>query len=250
MAIHKTEAFVLKSTKLGETSKIITFYTRQFGLEKMVAKGARGGKSRFFGTLEPLNHLFIIFYLKANRDLQFLSQAEIINPFTKIRKDLRQTTYALAICEMLFKTQLPAEPNFLLFNLVSDAFSAINQTKYSPLNIFLGFQLKFLDIAGVNPDFNNCLGCRREVVDEPVIFKVDSGGIICRQCANHAEGLAISAKGLRYLKWLRAHSMAEISQYSIPTELLNLARKSLADYIDCHIDGLKKLKALEFLSQI
>ena len=47
MAIVTTEGVVLKIHALGDTSRIVTAYTRDFGLRKFVAKGARKLPSRF-----------------------------------------------------------------------------------------------------------------------------------------------------------------------------------------------------------
>ena len=80
MAILRTEAVVMKGWKLGETSKILSLFTRDFGKVKVVAKGGRGSKSKFKGCLEPLTHLRIFYYDKRTRDLQLLSQADLIDP--------------------------------------------------------------------------------------------------------------------------------------------------------------------------
>ncbi len=81
MSLQKTQAVVLKTQRLGETSKILTLYSQKFGKIKVVAKGARGLKSRFYGTLEPLNHISIVYYFKETRELQLLSQADICVKF-------------------------------------------------------------------------------------------------------------------------------------------------------------------------
>ena len=47
MAIVQTDALVIRSYRLGETSLIVHLFTGEFGLVRCVAKGARGPKSRF-----------------------------------------------------------------------------------------------------------------------------------------------------------------------------------------------------------
>ena len=51
MALVRSEGIVLKTYALGDTSRIVVVYTRDFGLLKLVAKGARKTPSRF-GFLE------------------------------------------------------------------------------------------------------------------------------------------------------------------------------------------------------
>jgi DNA repair protein RecO (recombination protein O) len=250
MAIQKTEALVLKSIKLGETSKILTLLTRDYGLEKVVAKGSRSTKSRYWGTLEPLNHIQIVYYAKSNRDLQLLSQAEIINSFPSIREDLNKMAYALAICEMISRTQMPSDINPVLFQLLVDSLCAINATNHQPQTSFLGFQVKFLNLAGVHPNLDKCLKCKRSLTNEPVLFEPHSGGIICEICSVHQVGQALSAKGLRFLNWLSLQDCQEISRHAIPDVILQEVEKILETYIRFHIEGLEKINAIRFLTKI
>ena len=79
MAIVTSEGIVLKTHALGDTSRIVTVYTRDHGLRKLVAKGARKTPSRFGYALEPLSRSRLVFYLKADRDLHLLSRAEVVD---------------------------------------------------------------------------------------------------------------------------------------------------------------------------
>ena len=62
--IVSTDAIVLRSMKYGETSKIVTLYSKKFGKIKVIAKGARSAKSKFGASLEPMMHSSVIFYKK------------------------------------------------------------------------------------------------------------------------------------------------------------------------------------------
>ena len=52
MNILKTRGIVLKDYELFEQDKIVTFYTQDFGMLKVVAKGARKIKSRFSAVVQ------------------------------------------------------------------------------------------------------------------------------------------------------------------------------------------------------
>src|SRR5436309_223798 len=77
MAIVQTEALVVRSYRLGETSLIVSLFTRDHGLLRCVAKGARGPKSRFGASLEPGVRVSAVPYRKLTRDLQLLSKTDI-----------------------------------------------------------------------------------------------------------------------------------------------------------------------------
>ena len=57
MAIVTTEGIVLKTHALGDTSRIVTAYTPDHGVLKVVAKGARTTPNRFGFALEPLSRV-------------------------------------------------------------------------------------------------------------------------------------------------------------------------------------------------
>ncbi|HBR56430.1 MAG TPA: DNA repair protein RecO, partial [Blastocatellia bacterium] len=55
MPIFESESFVLKSYSLAEADRIVVFYTRNYGIVRGVAKGAKRLNSKFGSTLEPFS---------------------------------------------------------------------------------------------------------------------------------------------------------------------------------------------------
>ena len=51
MALRKTQAVVIGRMALGESDRLVTFYTREFGKVRGVAKAARRQRSRFGSAL-------------------------------------------------------------------------------------------------------------------------------------------------------------------------------------------------------
>lgn len=251
MPILKTEAIVLKTQRQGETSKIITFYTRNYGLEKMIAKGSRNTKSRYAGSLEPLNHLGIIFYRKETRELQFLSQADIIEPFSGIRRDLEKIAMASVICEIIDRSQLAAEQNPVLFEWMIEVFRTIDKAPFANLNHLLSFQLKFLDLSGYKPNLEFCLECQRQPNDENIFFDYSRGGFLCQDCQIQTPyGKIFSLNVLKYLRWLQHSSQTELTKHKIPIKLVNETSEWMNDYLNYHIEGLNDLKSLKIFKQL
>ena len=52
---QKTKAIVLRSIDYGESDRILTFLTDDFGKLKGIAKGARRSRRRFANALEPFS---------------------------------------------------------------------------------------------------------------------------------------------------------------------------------------------------
>ena len=101
MAIVQTDALVLRSYRLGETSLIVHLFTGEHGLLRCVAKGARGGKSPFGASLEPGVRVNAVVYRKLTRDLQLLSKADIVRYWPSLWEDPDRFAKAGAVLEFL-----------------------------------------------------------------------------------------------------------------------------------------------------
>jgi len=78
MGLVNTDAIVLRTYNLAEADRIVLCLTRDAGLVRAVAKGARRMRSRFGAALEPFTFIRLDFYEKENRELVTISQVEIL----------------------------------------------------------------------------------------------------------------------------------------------------------------------------
>ena len=248
MSLQKTEAIVLRTQRLGETSKILTLYSRKFGKLKVVAKGSRGLKSRFFGTLEPLNHISIIYYFKTTRELQLLSQADIIHGFIDLKEDLEKYSLSSFCCELIDRTQLD-QPNYYLFQVFVDAFKELEKSERKHLNVFFWFILKFLHISGFKPNFEFCKICRKSDCQDSVRFSLLDGSYICSDCKIASPmSLTLPSGAIKYLLELQKVPVKEVSAINIVSP--ESCETVLFSFLQYHVEETKYLKSLKFLKQI
>ncbi len=155
MALVTDEAVILRSVKYGDTSKILTLYSKNNGKINCIVKGARNIKSKVLGVIEPFNQITIVFYHKQNRDLQMLSKAETIKNFSVIKTDLDKLTIGYRILEMMNKAVYDNEHSLELFELLIKIFSYINSesSKKSAENFisYLYFQIHLCEVLGISP---------------------------------------------------------------------------------------------------
>jgi len=248
MPLQKTEAVVLKTQRSGETSKIVTLYSLKFGKLKVVAKGSRGLKSRFYGSLEPLNHVSIVYYFKETREIQFLSQADIIHAYENIKSDLNKYALATVICELIDRTELE-QANPYLFQILTDILNAIDQTGQNLLNYLLWFILKFLKINGFNPDFDHCKVCKTENVERSVRFSIISGSFNCEKCSvQEPTAISVPAKTIQYLKNLQRSSVRSLESKASTSS--SDAEMLLLSFLQYHVEETKYLNSLKFFRQM
>lgn len=250
MPLKKTEAIVLKSQRQGETSKILTLYTRAFGKIKIMAKGARSCKSRFGGSLELLNYISIIFYEKETRELQFLSQADIIETFPGINKNLEKTALAMIACELVNRLEIGVAPNPLLFKLLLETLRGINDSNEKPFNCLRAFQVRLFKILGFKPNLNYCLYCKSQKEGE-VIFDIVRGGYVCEFCPQRATaGLILCQEAISALRAFQNNPLSKLNGFLTNSLAQQQVDDFLLSYLRYHVEGFEELKALKFLKKI
>ena len=90
MAIQKTEAIVLKTQPFRSSSLIITFFTRDFGKIRGIAKGVRQENQTRAAVYELFTRLEIIYYEKLRSDLHLVSDAAILESLRRTLESLRR----------------------------------------------------------------------------------------------------------------------------------------------------------------
>lgn len=99
MAGYRTEGVILKRTNFGEADKLLTLFSKHFGKIRLLAKGIRKPKSRKGGNLELFNWVKI--YVAKGRNLDLVTEVEVVKPFRKWRKDLSRVAIAYHLAELV-----------------------------------------------------------------------------------------------------------------------------------------------------
>src|SRR3989337_2945993 len=129
MALFKTQAIVTRSLNYGESDKIITFFTRDFGILKGIAKGARRSKKRFQNVLGLFSHLRLIFFDREGMGLVRAESGDLLNPFPKIREDLKKIYYGNYYLELVNEMASEREANPEAFDLLLSFLTDLETTE-------------------------------------------------------------------------------------------------------------------------
>ncbi len=153
--IVSTEVVILHSRKYGDSSKIVSAYSRDEGLVSLIAKGARKSKSKFGGALEPLCCSSVSYYKKPNRGLQTLSRAELAIPMNRLTEDVDHISAGLLILESVSRTQEEGDINIELYGRLVQSLKELNLLPEEPFVVFILFQVFLTVQLGINVDFTN-----------------------------------------------------------------------------------------------
>ncbi len=249
MAIQKAEAIVLRARRQGETSKLLSLYTREFGRVAMVAKGSRGPRSKYQGALELFNHLAIVFYRKEERGLQYLSQASILSPFLRLHEQLGRIALAGIVCEIVERSEVESRPQPQLFQLLLEALKALDTAEFGLRNIVRAFMLQFASLAGFEPNLSACSTCRRTDLTAS-FFRMSDGCYLCADCGRSSDGRLLSEGALRLLRCLAAAPLAAAARIAVDRELGDETDAFLIDYLALHVEGVKGCRSFAHLKSL
>ncbi len=250
MPLVKAEGLVIRSMKMGETSKLVTLFTRELGLLKVIAKGARSRKSRLGAALEPLTVSRIVYYHKENRELQFLSQAEIIEFFPNLTADLEKWGYANACAELVSRSQIDAEITPKLYPILLNTIRAMNEPTADVRACFWGFQMKLCGVLGVAPNLRRCLNCSTANTNIQIHFDIARGGFVCNNCPPPLEAQQLSGETLRLLADFQSLPAEKLSHYKISPAVRREIEKFFRAYFAFHLEEIGGLASLKFVHKI
>jgi DNA repair protein RecO (recombination protein O) len=190
MGLYKTRGVVLSIHPVGETSRILDLYTSRFGRIRGIVKGAREKGAREGGSLEAFSYAKFLLWKREGRGLYILAESDLIDPFIRIREDLRKVAYASYMVDVVKGLVGLGEREIRILRLIVVFFKWLS-VEGNPISIH-AFTLKLLFILGHGPELSLCIKCRQEVDGEGCLSPVE-GGLVCVGCAE--EGSIRVSKG-------------------------------------------------------
>ncbi|MDZ7723195.1 MAG: DNA repair protein RecO [candidate division KSB1 bacterium] len=250
MALCKTEALILHSRKQGETSKILSMYTREFGKLSLMAKGSRGIRSKHSGALETFNHVSMVFYHKQTRGLQYLSQVSLLSRFPSLLNELGKLSLASIPCEIVTRAEDTGHPNPELYDLLLHTLQAVDQAQTGHKQIIRAFKLKFLALSGFAPDFK-CMECGTTELDAVNTLSIKEGGYTCSACpAPDGPLYPMNRHALELLRWFAEIPIEQTAQAACSKHTAEHLDTFLHDILCYHIDALCQLKSEIYIKQL
>ena len=157
--IIKTEAVVLNKIDYRDTSVIASLDTEDLGRISAILKGGRSPKSKTGRIVDPLNHLQIIIYKKDTRELQLLSDAEIISHFSKLKENLSALKYSYAVIELVQKLTAVDQQNKKTFKGIVRILSLLEKGEEKPEVLFGRFFIFLMKETGYDIQLQKCSIC-------------------------------------------------------------------------------------------
>jgi DNA repair protein RecO (recombination protein O) len=242
MPLYKEQGIVLRSVKLGEADKIVSILTQGSGKIRAVAKGIRRTQSKFGARLEPFTHVSLLLY--QGRNLDTVTQAEIISPFLRVRGDFELIAAGETMLEAVDKVSEDHERNVPLFLMLVKGLRALDEGPRDPAAVAEGFLLKLLSLSGFHPALSACAVCGSP---GPLQwFAAGQGGAVCGGCAENEAG-RVSEPAIRWLDDLARVDLPGAGDMTPALDLRREARAMLYGFVEYHLE--RRMRSFTLLSR-
>ena len=180
---YRATGINLKGMPLGENDRLLTILTKEHGLIRAVAAGARKHRSAMAGR----SGLFVVndLQISVGRNMDRIKNAEVIQSFVGLGQTLAKLTAAQYLSELALMQALSSQPQEDLFLVLVEHLNRIQSgANQNVLAYLVHGTYHLLAIAGFAPQVHNCCITQSPVVANYEItrwkagFSIVGGGVI------------------------------------------------------------------------
>lgn len=182
MPLIETDGIILRSYPLADADRIVVFYTRDHGLVRGVAKGAKRLKSKFGGGLEPFTQVSLKYFLKEERELVTISETDVTRSYFAEASDPIFLSVFSTVCDWVIQLVLPSDSDERIFRLTKASLETGSDHPGRLFELMLYFEVWLLKFLGYLPDWSRCSNCKTEFPEAALSHLQTDFQLRCIQC--------------------------------------------------------------------
>jgi DNA repair protein RecO (recombination protein O) len=208
-----------------------------------MAHGVAKPSSRKRGSVQIFSRTN--FLIHRGRELDSVSQCEVMEMFPAIRGDLGSISQASYIAELVDVFTPEGEGNETLFWLLLATLRLL--AVKDPELLIRSFEIKAVGLLGYSPVLDVCAGCGAGLLQGPLAFSPACGGVLCSSCSPADPDAVSCTRGqVEILKILANWDPARLHQLKVEGPTRKQLQAILRKYIRYHLEG--ELKSAAFLT--
>lgn len=249
MALYNVDGIIIRVRDFDEADKVAVILTREEGKIQAIARGARRPRSRYAAAMQLFTHVKAQLY--HGRQLDTLSQVDIVESFRHLREDLVRMAYATYACEVMDALVADRQKYESPFLLLLTTLYLFNEPDMAPEPILRAYELKLLSMLGFRPSLEACVSCGTREIGSggSVRFSPALGGVLCPTCSSEGEGAMRLSRGtVETMKHLLDGDIRRAHVIKLAGEMAEEFDRALSAYMLIRTE--KRLKSKEFLDTL
>ena len=248
MGIVRTQGVITKETKFGETSKIITLITKDFGKISAIANNVRGAKSHLLSGLSLFTYSDIVLYEGKGKDSLFrINEINVIESFKGIRESIDKMAYASYFSEIINKAVNENNPENELLGLFLNSLYMLNSDLADFRILKTAYEIKIAQISGYAPSFSECGKCG---LKEKLLYVDPSEGYVCcERCGLLLKKSFKINNTVRDLwSFILNNNLKQAISVTVDKEITDYLNKLTEEYLSLKFET--EFKTLKFLKNV
>lgn len=240
-----TEGLVIREMSVGESDRLVTLFTRDYGIIKAFAPGVKSVKSKRASATSLLT--YSSFSIQRRKDVYRIYEASPITAFFTSGSDIVLLTLCQYFCELAGEFGENGNPDEELLRLILNSLHFLVKEKRQPELIKAITELRIASISGYMPNLVACRGCG-EFEDDVMYFSLRDGSLRCKNCPGSTDEVPIDKTLLSAMRHISFSEFAKLYSFKIPEESARRLSKITSDYLTLQTEH--RFSTLDFYNQI
>lgn len=240
---YETDAIVLKVHDSGESDRILTLLSPEFGIIRAFANRSKKINSKMQSATQALclGHYTIVKY----NNSESVSDAYCKEVFFGLRNDITKLALSQYFCAIAMEAVKEDEECEDVFRVLLNSFSFLEKSRRSEACLKAITELRLLCFAGYMPSVFECALCKSKTA-ESYVFNIAAGNILCDKCSKGGKELTVGV--LRAMIHICTSPISKLYSFSLSED----DEKILSELTEQYLLSVtqKSFKALDFYKSV
>jgi DNA repair protein RecO (recombination protein O) len=245
MSLLASDALILRTWPVNEADLVVSFFTRDYGKVKGVAKAALKSRKRFGGALEPMTLARAYFADRPRQELVRLDQLELMRSPLSAPVDYTRAAVLSFYAEVLEESLPEHDPQETVFRLLLAVLEQTNVANpWMPLTYF---SLWMTRLMGWLPDLGSCTICGDRFVPGEASFHPQADGLFC-PLHRQGAGSLLSADSWTLAQRILREPVTAFATETWPRRRAEDLRRFTRQSLERHLE--RRLRSAEAISRL
>lgn len=237
---------MIKEMSVGENDRLVTLFTRDYGIIRAFAAGAKSIKSKKGAATSLLT--YGSFTILKKKETYKIYEATPVRLFFGVGSEIDVLSLAQYFCELCGVLVASGIPDGEFLRLILNSLHFLTKEKrYTPL-IKAITELRAAALAGYMPNLVACGGCGK-FEDDIMYFDVRDGKLLCAECKSQTGGLIpLDRTILSAMRHIVYAEFSRLYSFTVPEESANRLSEITGKYITIQTDH--RFAALDFYNTV
>ena len=232
---------VIREQSIGESDRLITVLTAQYGLVRAFSRGAKKTKSKKLAATALLAYSDFTFV--KTRDAYSVEDALVKEVFFELRQDVEKMALAQYFCELANEFCEEDYESEEILRLFLNALWLLKTGKKTPAFVKAVTELRLMTLSGYMPALIGCDRCGK-YESQVMYFSPENGKIYCEECLPTGQKYSVNASVVQAMRYVSLSDFEKIFSFSLTED----AQRSFSELCEGYLlnKTQRKFKTLDF----